>query len=348
MPGPIGSTPDVIATLATNVFLAGQTVPTPLPKDQVQKRLYLRLEVDVTQAGGGATVIADNPMSLVKQIQVVGAHRTRGTVTLKQASLTNLYWTAAFKRGVKPFRAELASGGAQANTILVAMVPVDFYATDVEAGGGAMLPAYDYTDLTLQVTWGTATDLLSAGATINAARIDVIKHEIPGLDVSAQYVRNVEATQATAVPGTGRFQLFELPTVGAYKSLTFRCSDPGAAGRPLTNGIFTGAIIVQLAGSTNSRELSWSAQQEISAWLAGSGPSPGWTDAAGVRAQSIAAGIGVANLPDGYSRIDFASNAGMTGMLDASRLTSLRVFGDVTTAGFTAPLIECLINRFES
>jgi len=343
MAGPVGSRPDLKRTLARNTYASGSIVETILPRDHGLKRLWCRLRVDMT-VSSGASVITDNPMSLVKSIRISGTVSGAGSTTIKQASLTMLYWAAFFKRGTKPYRAQLASAGNQSNTILEVMVPIDFYATNLAEPGASILPCYAYKDLVAQVQWGTTTDLCASGVTINSAYIDFTTHELPGL-TETEYARNIETMMTYPATTTGTdLQIFDLPLSGAYKSILLRETSSGAATRPGLN-LLTGKVRVDLNGQSNIRLLDAAAIRQANAWSHGDGPSPVLTDAAGTRALSITV---VEENPLTYLYwIDFAENMGVDGLIDASRLSSFKLYGDITTGG-TSPIIEGLINRFEA
>lgn len=343
MAGPVGTRPDLKRQLARNTYASNSIVETILPRDHALKRLWARLRVDMT-VSGGASMITDNPMSLVKSIRISGTISGAGSTTLKQASMTQLYWASYFKRGTKPYRAQLASAGNQANTILECMVPIDFYATNLSEPGASLLPCYAYKDLVAQVQWGTTTDLCASGVTINSAFIDFTTHEIPGI-AEVEFARNLETSMTYPATTTGTdLMMFDLPLSGAYKSIMLRETSSGAATRPGLN-LLTGKVRVDLNGQSNVRYLDAAAIRQANAWTHGDGPSPTLTDAAGTRALSITV---VEENPLTYLYfLDFAENMGTDGLLDASRLSSFRLYADITTGG-TSPIVEALINRFEA
>lgn len=345
-----GARPDIIRIFnrhtipdATN----GGPTTGELPRGHAIKRILLDLRVDLTQVGGGATVLADNPASLLQSVRISGSRRGGGgRVTWKSAPAYLLYWAAAFKKGRKPYRYQLANGNAQANTILRTVIPVDFYSSNMTDKGRGLLFSKFFEDLRVDLTWGRPADLLSAGTTINSATCDIITHEIPGLepDPDEPTYANIEEAAMFPVTATGvRTELFKLGLSGEVKSMLLRTANTASAGRPLVNTIISGDVEVNLNGQFVSRKLSWEQLRGMNAWESGPAISPIATDAAGTRALATGSEF---NPPDGYAWIDFAQNGGEDGLIQASALDSFKVFADLTTNG-NSPQVEMLVNRFE-
>lgn len=345
-----GSRPDIVRVFnrssIPDVANGGPTTQ-EMPRGHAIKRVFLDLRVDLTEAAGAGTVITDNPWTLLQSVRISGTRRGGGgRVTWKSAPAALLYWAAAFKRGLKPYRVQLASGAAQANTILRSVLPIEFYSSNMADNGRGMLFSKFFDDLRVDLTWGRPTDLISANCTINSATCDLITHEIPGLepDPDEPTYANIEESALFSVTATQtRGELFKVGTSGEVKSMLFRTTNQGTAGRPLVNTIVSGDLEVNLNGQFVSRKLSWEQLRGFDAYVHGPGVHPIVTDAAGTRA--IATGTEF-QPPDGYAFLDFAPNGGEDGLIQAGALDSFKVFADVTTNGNT-PQVEMLLNRFE-
>lgn len=205
-----------LLTTITPAALPGST-RTQIPRDFVYNNLLLRMtaQVDIA-AGGGAdgTLNAEQPLSLIRGLQLVASSPTRPTVAeIRNADFAALYQLSHFFSGAADEFAALAAPGVQAATKISAKVEVPLYIPRCVVPRRAGLNTHELASLDLVVDWGTGQgDLIDGGTrvvTMSLATLQVHGEEF--LDTPSnmdRYAVNVARYIEQPVPGaTTQFRI---------------------------------------------------------------------------------------------------------------------------------------------
>ncbi len=156
----------------SNLFSTSTMVPTKIPIIKYGRDLLCVLSGQITTTG--ASVISeDNPLVLVKAIDLVGASGESGkSGSLHRISATELYMLNAFQQGRFPWIQRTGPTTTTAYWFYSAVVlPFDTF----PAESLTLLPHPAFTNLELDVTWGAIADLgTNVGTTFTTQpRLDI-------------------------------------------------------------------------------------------------------------------------------------------------------------------------------
>jgi len=167
-------------------FLANSTKTMKIPRNRFIREIQLRIEIVAVNGGTGPTLNEDNPMGIVKRIRLI----KNGKDIIFDTEMALRFYSMKYIRGTEPDRAQTSTVNSATSTS-VAEVSIDFSVDENnEEDISALLPAANFTDLELQVDWGTNTDLATANApTITVAsslmRVSVVEAEVTTQDLAA-------------------------------------------------------------------------------------------------------------------------------------------------------------------
>lgn len=231
----------IIRTHQEVQYEPGGTTTVELPRSHFYERLNLLLDWDITVDSTGASFDGAGILDLVDDIRVT----FNGNKQPKSTGLAMSHFIDWYQYGTRPKYAEPDLGTASQQTGQVQTF-VDFL---VHPGQyGAMLPSFEFSDLTLTISWGTAADVVddTSAITINDASVSVQSEErkkksVPSpnrpLDQILDALVGFKETERTkALDMTGQ-NVIELPKGNTYYSIPVLVVDGGSPSNDLVDRI---------------------------------------------------------------------------------------------------------------
>lgn len=175
-----------IPLIESIVFEANKTKSIKIPRNRFLREIQLRLEAKLVNGNPGPTLQEDNPLGLVKRIRLV----KNGKDIIFDVPMAERYYEMQYVQGTAPERVQ-HSATASATSTAIAEVTIDFSVDENNAEDiSALLPAANFTDLELQIDWGTNTDLSTANhGTITVAdtfmKVSLVEAEVTKTDLAA-------------------------------------------------------------------------------------------------------------------------------------------------------------------
>lgn len=298
--------------VGTIPFVASTVQTLDLTKDWVLNRLWLVLTgiLDVTV---GATIINESPQRLIRRVSLLANGET---LQVWSGEMLHAYWHIL--NGTGGDRQPPAAGVA-ANAFRVV---IPFNMGLIRSGRPELTwlvaKAYQNGTLRLEVTWGAAADLFSAGtATINSVALSIQSEELQNdpadLGMQPPY-RNVIVSQIVSQPSAAD-SAFKVPLPLSYltRGVLIRAATQTNNGRDLSDAVIN-SVIVRLRGTNDQHRFTWDDLRSFNqAWfnIAENLGSP----ATGFRQQ-------------GYGFIDFLMT-GLSDMIDPRGWTDFDLVFDV-------------------
>ncbi len=176
------------------IYQANEQITVAMPEVSLYHKIQLRGKIDVTISGGSTsgTPTEHNPLAIIKRIDLQGD----GSINLYQASGTDIFVENYIDNQLFSELVGLASGDAQANTLLFFTIDLNFEMKRkiAELRLATILNATVYENLELKITFGNPDDLITGGD-----RAIVIN----------SFIVNVSVTEETDLTG----EIVPLPTM---------------------------------------------------------------------------------------------------------------------------------------
>jgi len=210
-----------------------------LPRSHYYERLAILLDYDITV---DATTAAQNRTGILEAIQDLSV-TLNGNQTVKKVDLSMSHLIDKYQYGTQPVLDWLDFGTASQQTGQVATF-IDFLVAPGDLS--AMLPAFETSDFTLDLSWGDVSDIDSTGSniTINEMTATVTSRE--RLRKSVAQSRSKEQRilsnlmvfkerQKRKTLGSSGETAIELPTGNVYYATPFRVYDNDAPDNELVD-----------------------------------------------------------------------------------------------------------------
>lgn len=214
-------------------YVKNKTVELKLPDGLIQKRLLLRLTGSLVIGTANATIFSEAPLGLISRVEMVGDGR-RVLCSADGRDLFNLARYMHRKKG------EIAApSGTIGTRAFSTMFPIDSEAFDFMDRSESMLDSRLFKNLMLRVTFGSETDISTAGGggTISidpATAIDVLAMETAeglGQILFDHILSTVEANITATNP---KLLFDQIPQSGLLAGILFRTTrDAGAGAGPV-------------------------------------------------------------------------------------------------------------------
>lgn len=321
--------------LKTIEFKSGDRVAVELPRVHPFSKLQLRLKgtVDVTGVLGGA-IVPDSPATLIKGVdfEVVGGSRSQ---TIKSFSGLDILKTAQFLFGIQEnLNNEI---DAVATYSFFGSYDLNFKMPDlkdlaVDSHGKVYDPSlvtlFDPTmfdPVRIVITWGTKADLWTTATPANhailTASIEVISLDLPELSgLGNKFSFNREQYKETTFTGADSDLRIDLPKGNRIRTIWVCGIDNGAYSNSLINKV---RVIVNENISkidVGFNELRNEAQKKMK--------------------------LDFANMPAGVAPIFFDEGRDLQGLLDLSRVDSVRLVADVNAPGAGNGKIRLIVQEY--
>jgi len=185
------------------------------------RNLQLLLTMQVDSAAGWTANLEDNPMSVIKDIELYGLlkRRGKGRVTFYQIGADLLYYYNYFMAKTQDHRVQKPSAASQSDEVCEVRLELNFLPKFV-------IDTNQFTELWLKVLWGDGDDLAIAAAstTIDFGTIEVQSEEYTSAPRKLMgWMREIsEKSQNIAAAGE---QALELPKSMLYRQLMVEVID---------------------------------------------------------------------------------------------------------------------------
>lgn len=321
--------------LKTIEFKSGDRVSVELPRVHPFSKLQLRLKgsVNVTGALGGA-IVTDSPATLLKGVdfEVVGGSRSQ---TIKSFSGLDILKTSQFLFGIQENFNNMAD--AVAAYTFFGSFDLNFKMPDLKDlatdGNGrvydpSLVTLFDPTQfdpVRIVISWGSKTDLWAAATPANfdiaTASIEVVSLDLPELSgLNNKFSFNREQYKETVFSGADSDLRIDLPKGNRIRSI-WVCG--------LDNGVYSNAIInkVKVIVNENINKVDVGFNQ--------------------LRNEAMKKlKLDYANMPDGVAPIFFDEGRDLQGLLDLSRVDSVRLVADVNAPGGGNGKIRLIVQEY--
>jgi hypothetical protein len=313
--------------LKTIDFKSGDRVAVELPRVHPFSKLQLRLKGQTTSAGGmGGAITPDSPATILKGVdfEVVGGSRSQ---TIKSLSGLDILKTAQFLFGIQENVNNLVD--APASYSFFGSYDLNFKMPDlkdlaVDAAGRVYDPSlvtlFDPTmfdPVRIVVSWGTLSDLWTGAApgtlVLDNASIEVVSLDLPELSgLGNKFSFNREQYKETTFTGADSDLRIDLPKGNRIRTI-WVCG--------IDNGVYSNSIINKVRVVVNENitkvdvgfnQLRNEAQKKME--------------------------LDFANMPDGVAPVFFDEGRDLQGLLDLSRVDSVRLSADVNAPAGTGKI----------
>lgn len=301
-----------------------------LPNGLIQKRLVLRLTGNLVVATASATIFSDNPLGLIRKVELVGDGR-RYLVSADGRDL----WHLARRMHRKKLELAPAAAGTGTNAFSATAI-IDADALNFADGSESMLDTRIFKKLELVVTWGSETDIATAGGggTISVdttTQLDVYAQETSE-GVHKILFDHVLASSEKAVTATSADMLLDdVPQSGLLAGLLIRTTrDAGAGAGPVpVDDIINTLSLVSDVSIKHIDKVKWRTLQswEVAQFLIDGGNATTGQEA-------------------GYAYIDLSEAGMFSSALNINALNKAQLKADVTRTSGTE-MVHILYDFFE-
>lgn len=303
-------------------FSANNKKNEKLSRGMVYRELYLLLS-------GAATVLAANntqantakgdEWGVVKRIDIVA----NGTDVIKSISGDALWELNYYQIGV-PRVSSLLGDGATANPTFSSLLVLPFWSPKSIRPIDTALDSRELSDLTIEVTWGTYTDINSAATGFTTEpKLEVYSLESFGVVGPFSQSRTFEIQKVVTSSQT-QFQI-DLPIGGMYRAFLINTTDAGVDDGDIINNIKL------VSGTTYFFDLKEEVLQDIFPLrnaLARNFNGQGYSDHR----------ISTSNSRDGWYYIDLVTDGMQSEALDTLGLSEIKLELDVTVGAGTTKI----------
>lgn len=298
-------------------FNQGNTVPLECPNALLQKGITLRLSGTLVVGVAAATVFSEAPLQLMKNVRIVGDGR-RVLVNSPAQDLFRLAHLAHGKQwelsppgtavGNRPFSATIHISHEH----LRALMPVE-----------SLFDPRVFKKVTVEITWGAATDIATAGGggtiALSAVSCDVLLDQTSEGVQQILFDHEVTGDEQAVVASSNLFQ-FRVPQNGLLTGVLIRTTrDAGAGAGPVpVDDIVTAIGLKSDTTVAHADGVAWATLQRenVGMFNLDGGASAG------------------AQIP-GYAFLDLMENGQIASALQTNALNDLRLILAVTRTGNT-------------
>ena len=230
----LGSRYRLVKTMTENIAFrnGARSTPVKLPKGLFLKGLLLKLTGTLDVGAAVATVFSAAPLPLLRNVHIIGDGR-RHLATIPGV---DLYRLAQFtRRGIGgPLVAPSGAIGSNAFTVII---PLDFEALMFFNPVESLFDPRRYREVTIEVEWGQATDIASAGGggtiAIGAATQIEVQVENTAVGQEQMIFDHLLTTYTQPITATNPALEIDIPTVGLLAGMQIRAMrDLGAGAGP--------------------------------------------------------------------------------------------------------------------
>jgi len=250
----------IIRTHQTVEYKPGGNVTIELPRSHFYEKLNLLMDWDITVDTAGGGEVGAGILDLIDDIRVT----FNGNKQPKSTGLAMSHFIDWYQYGSRPEYDEPDLSTASQQTGVVQTF-VDFL---VHPGQyGAMLPSFEFSDLTLTISWGTASDITDSPGdiTINDASVEVQsverkKKSVPSpnrpLDKILDALSGFKETQRSKQLTVTGDNVVKLPKGNTYYSVPVLVLDGGTPSNDLVD-----RIKIEEDGVSTHRDTSFAQQR---------------------------------------------------------------------------------------
>ena len=225
-------------------FSANGQPSVDIPRDRLIKAIVLRIKGQVDTSSTPASAVEDNPVSLIKSIQVIGD----GSQVLYSLSGIDAYYLTQFKYGVVPTITAVPDAVAGARE-LSALIVIPFEAIGGRVPADSYLDSTVFKSLQLKLTFGTLADLHDA--TISETSGEDITVEVMVEETTVpepNFLSKWYTLQRTISASNANFDI-DFPLGNFFKTIMIRAME-GTAPGARSNSPFTSVSLIS-SGSVN-------------------------------------------------------------------------------------------------
>jgi hypothetical protein len=209
----------------------------PLSRGNVYRQLMLRLKGAPTLTGANNTrakTLNGDAWACVKKIEIISG----GVNVIRSYTGRDLWWLNYFLYGKSP-RLNLTTGdGATANHSFDQTLIIPFDMTRARLPVDALLDTRNLDQLTLEVTWGTYTDInADATAWTTNPTIDVVSREVFNVPNDARFATMRNFGIDIPVTATSPALSYQLPIGPQYRGFIINATDAGVDSSAVINNI---------------------------------------------------------------------------------------------------------------
>jgi hypothetical protein len=312
------------------VYSKNNIVRLELPNGLIQKSLMFRLTGNLVVATATATVFTEAPLGLIRKIELVGDGRRY----LCSADARDLWHLS---RRMHRKKTELAPPLGTAGTrAFSAAFMLDADALNFSDSSESMLDSRIFKKLELVVTWGSETDIATAGgggtiAVDATTQIDVMAIETAEGVHKILFDHVLALSEIAVVATSSDFRVDDIPQSGLLAGIlmrTTRDSADGAGPVPVDDIINTLSIVSDVS-IKHVDKIKWRTLQahEVAQFLVDGGNA--------TTGQEV-----------GYAYLDLSENGMFSSALNINALNKAQLRCDVTSGAGTQ-LIHLLYDFFE-
>ena len=303
-------------------FNSGNVSTLELPRSFLYKQLCLRLEGSTTGAAGSTLITDEQPLELIRNIQVIAD----GRKLFVSASARQLYRLAQFQHGIEPFRLGSEVGGA-VTRVFRAFIIIDFEAARMQMPADSYLDPRPYEKMELRIQWGTFNDLISGAITFAVApTLDVtLIHTTKGVEI-AKFNR-LHLSDDIPILATSNNLVQRVPRSGLLAH-TLLTTLQGTGGRLLGDGVVNFVSVRSDNNFLHFDRIAWAdllgmsqmdhqMQSRITPTLAAFGATVGQ------------------NPPIGHAMLDYGEDGMLSSIINTQDLNTLDLVLDVTNVAAT-------------
>lgn len=301
-----------------------------LPNGLIQKRLIMRLTGNLVVATATATIFSEAPLGLIKKVELVGDGRRY----LCSADGRDL-WHLARRMHRKKLELAAPVGTAGTNAFSATMV-LDADALNFADGSESMLDTRIFKKLELVITWGSETDIATAGGggTIsvdNTTQLDVYEQQTSEGVHKILFDHVLASSERAVVATTSDLLVDDVPQSGLLAGILIRTTrDAGAGAGPVpVDDIINNLSLVSDVSIKHVDKVKWRTLQswEVAQFLIDGGNATTGQDV-------------------GYAYLDLSESGMFSSALNVNALNKLQLRADVTRTSGTE-MIHVLYDFFE-
>lgn len=209
-------------------FSNNNKVTRDLGRGMVYRELQLRLTGQLTCTGANntaANTTRGDEWGVVKNIAIIA----NNTEVIRSISGNALWWLNYFFYGARPIITQAMGDGATANPSFDSVLKLPFWLPQSIRPIDTALDARKLSDLKIEITWGTFTDINSAATAFTTApKIEVNSTECFNLDGKFSMLR-VYTIDKPITASSQAFQI-QLPVGPMYRGFLINTTDNAVAG----------------------------------------------------------------------------------------------------------------------
>ncbi|MHC4397820.1 MAG: hypothetical protein ACYS1A_19420 [Planctomycetota bacterium] len=312
-------------------FAASQTRTIRLPRNYAYRKLFLKLEADLTRtttAGTSTNGCKDSaPAQLVANIVV----RANGRDVIKNIDMESLHRLNQLHWGTRPhiYSHDWIGGDDAADKDLMVYAEIDFEMWRAIHPVDTMLDSAGLATLELIITFGTGMDTMDdawqaeagAAVTVNSATLYVASLEAVGVPPKTRFMINKEYMIRSQVSASSSNHQIDLPVGNMYRSIVLKTHSDGVQVDTILNN-----IIIQAGTEVFKNRIASFLQMDNRLLYAIEVPERNGSGAAlNHYLQEL--------LLEGYYCLEFVVDGRLTEVLDTSQLSDLKLVLDVNSVG---------------